>query len=355
MGDMILAMDDPYTQRVKASEPTGYNPHGHHGHKHRHGHSHGLVDPSIASSTRGLWALKWSFVGLMITALLQLVVVVMSRSVGLLADTIHNFADAATAIPLGIAFALARLRPTRRFTYGFGRVEDLAGLAIVATILASAIAAAYEAVNRLMHPQPIQMLWAVVVASLVGFGGNEAVAIFRIRVGREIGSAALVADGYHARIDGWTSLAVLVGAIGVGSGYPIADPLVGLLISAAIGWLVWQSARSILVRMLDGVETETIDQISHAARHVLHVEDVTDVRARWVGHRLRAEVNITVPGHLSVLDGHNIAREVRHQLMHHVPHLGNVIVHVDPSGQAGEHHHRIASHTHDGLPVHSHA
>ncbi len=351
---MVLAMDDLNTQPAETSEHTGCNPHGHHSHEHHYGHSHGVVDPSIASSARGLWALKWSFVGLMITALLQLVVVVMSRSVGLLADTIHNFADAATAIPLGIAFALARLRPTRRFPCGFGRAEDLAGLAIIATILASGTAAAYEAVSRLLHPQPIQMLWAVVLASLVGFGGNEAVAIFRIRVGRQIGSAALVADGYHARMDGWTSLAVLVGAIGVWSGYPIADPLVGLVISAAIFWLVWQSARSILVRMVDGVETETIEQIGHAARHVPQVEDVTDVRARWVGHRVHAEVSVTVPGHLSVLEGHNIAREVRHHLLHHVPHLGTATVHIDPSGQGGERHHRIVEHTHDGLPAHSH-
>lgn len=347
-------MHDLHPPGSQESDRPSHKPHGHHADGRHHGHSHGVVDPSIASSTRGLWALKWSFVALMITALLQLVVVVMSRSVGLLADTIHNFADAATAIPLGIAFALARLRPTRRFTYGFGRVEDLAGLAIIATILASAIAAAYEAVNRLLHPQPIYALWAVVLASLVGFSGNEAVAIFRVRIGRQIGSAALVADGYHARIDGWTSFAVLVGAIGVWSGYPIADPLVGLLISAAIGWLVWQSARSILVRMLDGVETETIDQINHTARHVPQVEDVTEVRARWVGHRLHAEVSVSVPGHLSVLEGHNIAREVRHQLIHHVPHLGNVTLHVDPSGQGSEHHHRIVEHTPDGLPVHSH-
>src|SRR6266403_411502 len=165
----------------------------HHGQEHHgHGHTHGVVDPSIASTTRGLWALKWSFIGLMITALLQVLVVVLSNSVALLADTIHNFADAATAIPLGIAFVLVRRGATRRFTYGLGRVEDLAGLVIVITIAASAVVAFYQAGQRFLHPQPVGFLWAVMLASVVGFIGNATVAILRIRVGRQIGSAALV-------------------------------------------------------------------------------------------------------------------------------------------------------------------
>ena len=188
-----------------------------------HGHAHGVVDPSIASTARGLWTLKWSCVGLTATALLQTIVVAFSGSIALLADTIHNFADAATALPLGVAFWLARRGATRRFTYGLGRAEDLAGLAIVVTILASALVAAFGSIARLLEPRPVEHLWAVVLASLLGFAGNEAVAVFRIRVGRQIGSAALVADGQHARVDGWTSLAVLVGALGVGAGYPLAD------------------------------------------------------------------------------------------------------------------------------------
>jgi cation diffusion facilitator family transporter len=337
--------------------------HGHEHHEHGHGsrstahghrHTHGVVDPSIVSTDRGLWALKWSFVGLMVTAMIQVGVFALSGSVGLLADTIHNFADAATAIPLGIAFLLAKRRATRRFTYGLGRVEDLAGLAIIVTIAASAVFASYEAIRRLLHPQPVEMLWAVMLASVIGFVGNEAVAVFRVRVGREIGSAALVADGYHARVDGWTSLAVLVGAVGVWAGYPLADPVVGILISAVIFILVWQAARAVLLRALDGVEAETLDAIGHAAGHVPSVEEVTDVRARWIGHRLHAEVSVTVPGGFSVAEGHEIAREVRHQLLHHLPHLGRVTVHVDPYGQSGERHHGIGEHAHDGLPTHFH-
>jgi cation diffusion facilitator family transporter len=313
-----------------------------------------VVDPSIASNERGLWALKWSFAGLFVTALFQVIVVIVSGSVGLLADTIHNFADAATAIPLAIAFWLGRRGVTRRFTYGLGRVEDFAGLAVILTILASAVVAAYESLQRLRHPQPVDFLWAVMIASAVGFIGNEAVALFRIRVGREIGSAALVADGYHARVDGWTSLAVFVGALGVWLGYPMADPLVGLGISVAIFVLVWQSAGSILMRMLDGMDAKTLEAIAHAAAHVPRVEEVSNVRARWIGHRIHAELNVTVTGGLSVSEGHDIAREVRHQLLHHLPHLGGVTVHVDPYGQSGDAHHRIAEHAHDDLPKHSH-
>jgi cation diffusion facilitator family transporter len=336
------------------TEPHAHGAHAHHANTEHHPHTHGVVDPSIASTTRGLWALKWSFVGLMITAVIQAIVVVLSGSVGLLADMIHNFADAATAIPLGIAFWLARRAATRRFTYGLGRVEDFAGLIILAIIVTSAAVAAREAIDRFLHPQPVTMLWAVMLASIIGFLGNEGVAVFRIRVGRQIGSAALIADGYHARVDGWTSLAVLIGAVGVWLGYPLADPIVGLVISAAIAVLVWQSARAIILRMLDGVDTEAVDAIAHAAAHIAGVEEVTDVRARWIGHRLHADVSVSVPGELSVAEGHAMAKEVRHQLLHHLPHLGGVAVHVDPLGEGGEGFHRIGEHTHDDFPMHRH-
>ena len=330
-------------------EPDAYTPGG-----HGHGHPHGFVDPSIAATTRGLRALKWSFVGLLGTALVQAVVVALSGSVALLADTIHNFADAATAIPLGIAFWLARWSATRRFTYGLGRVEDLAGIVIVITILASALMAAFQAASRLTHPQPVVMLGAVVGASVIGFLGNEVVAVFRIRVGRQIGSAALVADGYHARVDGWTSLAVLLGALGVWAGYPLADPVVGLLITAAIIWLGAQAGRTVLVRILDGVDLEVVEAVTHVAGHVPEVREVTDVRARWMGHRLHAELSVSVSPDLSIGAAHAVAKEVRHQLLHHVAHLGGVTVHVDPLGEGGDDHHRIAEHTHDGLPAHAH-
>lgn len=325
-----------------------------HHHNHEHDHTHGAIDPSITATERGIWAVKWSFIGLIITALIQLFVVLISGSVSLLADTIHNFGDAATALPLWVAFLLARRPSSKHFTYGYGRGEDLAGVIIVGLILISAVVAGYESIERLLNPQPLTYPAVVAGAAIIGFIGNEAVAIFRIKVGKEIHSAALIADGHHARIDGWTSLAVLAGAIGTWLGYPLVDPIVGLFITVAIGRIVWQSAALILTRMLDGVDPEIIDKIRHSATHAEGVETVSEVRARWIGHRLHAEVNVAVQPNLSVSQGHTVAVEVRHQLLHHLPYLENAIIHIDPANASGEDHHCIAHHTHDGLPVHSH-
>ena len=326
-----------------------------HNHRHdAHVHTHGAIDPSIFTTQRGMWAIKWSFFGLLATALFQVVIVFLSGSVALLADTIHNFGDAATAIPLWIAFAIARKKPSKRFTYGYGRVEGLAGVVIVLTILFSAIVAGRESIDRLFHPRTVEYLWAVIVASLIGFLGNEAVAQFRIKVGKEIGSAALIADGHHARVDGFTSLAVLFGAVGVWLGYPLADPIIGLVITAVILRIVWQSGKSIFARLLDGVDPEVIYEIKHAVNHTQGVCDVSEVRVRWLGHRLHAEINIAVSPEVSVERGHEIAKEVRHQLLHHLRYLSNATIHVDPVNASGEEHHRITEHTHDDLPTHSH-
>ena len=345
--------------------PSGGHGHGNHGHDHdhdhshehgygRHAHTHGVVDPTITTSERGIWAIKWSFVALAVTAAIQVAVVWLSGSVGLLADTIHNFGDAATAVPLWAAFALSRWKPSKRFPYGYGRVEDLAGVVIVLIIIFSAIAAGYETIQRFLHPQDVDYLWAVAGASIVGFAGNEIAAMLRIKAGREIESAALIADGYHARIDGLTSLAVLVGAIGVWLGYPLADPIVGLLITIVIAQIVWQSSKAIFARMLDGVEPAIIDEIREAASNAKGVEKVADVRARWLGHRLHADLSIAVASGHSVAQGHAIAKEVRHQLMHSLGYLSSVMVHIDPMEEAGDEFHRISEHSHDGLDVHSH-
>ena len=243
-------------------------------------HTHGTLDPALLTSQRGIWALKWSRWGLLATACFQLGIVLISHSVALLADTIHNFGDAAIAIPLWIAFIFARKQPTNRFTYGYGRVEDLAEIVIVLAILISGVVVGYESLARLFTPNPVAHLWAVVVASLVGFVGNEAVAVFRLKVGREIGSAALVAEGQHARTDGMASLAVLIGALGVWIGFPLSDPLVGLLLTLIIFKIGWDSGKSLFTRLLDGVDHEIIDEIRHPATHVAGVEDVAEVRVR---------------------------------------------------------------------------
>ena len=179
-------------------------------------------------------------------------------------------------------------------------------------------------------------------------------AVFRIKVGRQIGSAALIAEGQHARIDGLASLAVLIGAIGVGIGFPVGDPLVGLLITLVILKIGWDSGKSLFARLLDGVDHEVIDEVRHAANHVPGVEDIAEVRVRWIGHRLLAEVNIAVRSDLTVEQGHDIATEVRHQLLHHLRYLSNATIHIDPINASGERHHRIEEHVHDELPTHSH-
>ncbi len=325
------------------------------GHHHGgHHHTHGATNPALVASERGIWAVQWSFAGLAATALIQLAMVLLSGSVALLADTVHNFGDATTAIPLWVAFALATRGPSRRFTYGYGRLEDLAGAFVVLVILLSALVAGYESVRRLFNPQPVHYVEAVALAALVGFLGNEAVAQFRLHVGREIGSAALVADGYHARADGLASLSVLVGAAGVWAGFPMADPIVGLFITLMILRIVWESGEVVLARLLDGVEPWVVEEIEHAVRETPGVREVGEVRVRWLGHRLHAEVNLSVGPGLSVREGHDVAREVRHRLLHRLEYLSNATIHVDPDGASSEEHHRIGEHTHGGLPPHSH-
>jgi len=305
-----------------------------------HGHSHGAVDGEILASGRGIRVTKISLAVLLVTAIFQLVIVGFTGSVALLADTVHNFGDAATALPLWAAFTLSRKLPTKRFNYGYGRAEDLAGLLIVLSILATGIFAAYESISRLGNPPEIDYLWVVAVAAVIGFIGNEGVALYRMKVGKEIGSAALVADGHHARVDGLTSLTVLFGALGVWLGYPLADPIVGLVISAAILRIVVETAKSVFSRLLDGVEPEVPDEVRDVASVTDGVREVSEVRVRWLGHKMLAEVNIAVDPDLSVGSGHDIAEDVHHQLLHNLKYLSNATVHVDPVGLAGEEFHR---------------
>lgn len=326
-----------------------------HTHSHGHHHDHAQLPTDAASMThRGMKALLVSFCGLLLTAVFQLVIVVLSGSVALLSDTIHNFADASTAIPLWIAFRLSAKPATKRFTYGLGRLEDVAGLLIVITIFASAVLIAYEAIHRLIHPQPITHIGLVAIASIIGFTGNEIVAQYRIKIGKEIGSAALVADGYHARVDGLTSLAVLVSAAGSWFGYPIFDPLISIAISILILRIVYSSSKSVILRLIDGVDPSFVEQIRSTGKKVIGVLDITEVRIRWLGHRLIADANIAVESNLPIDQAHEIAGRVRHELLHDLIFLSDVIIHVDPINASGEKHHEIAEHSHDEFPKHSH-
>jgi cation diffusion facilitator family transporter len=332
--------------------------HEHDHHEHQHGlrdrmvhlvspHSHDAadkVDPALEGSREGIRVLWISLAALGLTAGLQAVVAAWSGSVALLGDTLHNLADALTAVPLGLAFLVGRRAPTRRYTYGYGRAEDLAGVVIVLFITASAAVAGYQAVQRLLHPAPVRHLLAVAIAALVGFAGNELVAQLRIRAGRRIGSAALVADGLHARTDGFTSLAVLVGAGGVAIGWHWADPVVGLLITLAILVVLRDAAREIYRRLMDAVDPAVLDAVERTLRGTPGVRALGTVRLRWIGHRLRAECEIVLDPHLSLVEAHRITVDAEHRLIHDVPKLAAATVHADPEPHDGTDHHEDLAH-----------
>ncbi|MDQ2808771.1 MAG: cation diffusion facilitator family transporter [Chloroflexota bacterium] len=341
-------------------DPADEHEHGDHDHAHNegvlagvlgifgigHGHSHGTVqvDSALEGSTSGIRALRTSLVILGATAVFQLVIVWISSSAGLLADTIHNFADALTALPLWVAFTLSRRSATRRFTYGYDRAEDVAGVFIVLIIFLSAAVAVWTSVEKLLHPAPMANIGWVVVAAIAGFIGNEWVAQVRIRTGQRIGSAALVADGQHARADGITSLAVLIGAFGALQGIAWLDPLVGLLITFAILVIGKQAGQAILYRLMDAVDPALVDQVEQTARRVAGVQGIHDVRVRWHGHQLIAELHSDVDPALSTVDSHAIAEAIRHALLHGIAGLGEALVHIDPAGHAPEHYHETTWH-----------
>ena len=339
--------------------PHGHGRGGEHGHEHGSGllakiqhvvrpHSHDAgdkVDAAMEASAEGIRALWISLAVLGATAVIQAVVVAFSGSVALLGDTLHNAVDALTALPLGVAFVVGRRPANRRYTYGYGRAEDLAGLVIIVFIAASSALAAFEAVDRLANPRPVTNLVAVAVAAGVGFMGNELVARYRIRVGRKIGSAALVADGLHARTDGFTSLAVLAGVAGVAVGWDWADPVVGLVITAAILVVLWQAAREIYRRLMDAVDPALVDQAEQTLRATPGVLDVGHVRLRWIGHQLYAECEVVVDGNATAVQAHQVAVAAEHDLLHALPRLKAALVHADPQAGPGHDLHAVlASH-----------
>ena len=311
-------------------------------------HSHDAgdkVDEALEGSAAGIRALWISLVVLGVTAVIQAIVVVFSGSVALLGDTLHNAVDALTALPLGVAFVIGRRPANRRYTYGYGRAEDLAGLVIIVFIAASSALATYEAVNRLANPRPVTNLIAVALAAGVGFLGNELVARYRIRVGRKIGSAALTADGLHARTDGFTSLAVLLGVGGVAMGWQWADPVVGLVITTAILVVLWQAAREICRRLMDAVDPALVDHAEQTLRATPGVLGVGQVQLRWTGHQLHAECEVLVDGNTTAVQAHEVAVAAEHALLHALPRLKSALVHADPQAAPGRDPHAVlASH-----------
>lgn len=304
---------------------------------HRHDDAETIAD-HVAASDDGLRALAISLAGLAATAVVQLAVVVASGSVALAADTIHNVADAFTAVPLGLAFLLGRRSPTRRYTYGYGRAEDLAGIVVVATIALSAGVTAWQAGERLLDPQGISRAGWVAAAGLVGFVGNEAVAAYRVRVGRRIGSAALVADGLHARTDGFTSLAVVAAALGSLAGWRRADPIVGLVISVAIVNVLRVAARDIYRRLMDAVDADLVDTVERQLAATPGVRAIERVRVRWVGHQLHVDADVVLGADLDLAGAHAILEDARHRLLHDTPRLADALLHASPPGDHDDPH-----------------
>ena len=319
-----------------------------HAQGHDHDHSALATDRSFLENQEGIRTV-WLALGLLLlTTVLQMIIFGLSGSVALLADTAHNLVDALNSIPLLIAFYLARRLPTRRYNYGFGKAEDVAGIFIVLSIAVSAVYIFWESFGKLFDPQPLTNVGWVAAAAIIGALGNEAVAFIQIRTGRKIGSAAMEADGLHARTDGLTSLAVLVAAIGAWLGFPIVDPLIGLLIGVVILLITWQAALTMWYRLMDAVEPNLLTTAEQVIMATAGVRTLSRVRMRWMGNRLHAEVHIVVDPDLSTTASHAITEEVRHRLFHEVARLAEVVVHVEP-GAASDTHHQETSH-HETMP-----
>src|SRR5712691_9319074 len=371
---MLASVSDDHLEQDHPHDEHEHHDHDEHGHdRHEHGHEHahpsGLVgrvlavvrphshdagdkvDAAMEASAQGIRALWISLAVLVATAALQAIVVAFSGSVALLGDTLHNAADALTAVPLAVAFLAGRRPPNRRYTYGYGRAEDLAGVIIVLIMALSSIAAATEAVQRLVHPHAVTDLVAVAIAAVVGFTGNEVVARYRIVVGRRIGSAALVADGLHARTDGFTSLAVLLGVGGVALGWNWADPVIGLVITVAILAVLRQAAREIYRRLMDAVDPALVDEAEQTLRSTPGVLGVGQVRLRWIGHLLRAECEIVIDPGATAIQSHQTTVSAEHALLHAIPRLAAALVHADPQSRRGADHHDILAAHRQAAPV----
>ncbi|MEX2486899.1 MAG: cation diffusion facilitator family transporter [Nitriliruptoraceae bacterium] len=322
-----------------AHDPTSPDEGHHHGALRRllheirpHGHDAAeAILTAEQASREGIRAAWISLVGMAATALAQLVIVAVSGSIALLADTVHNLGHLATTIPLLIAFRIGTREPTKRYPFGFRKAEDLVGLLIAGVIALSAGLIIWESIRALRDPRPIANLGWVFAAGLVGAAGNELVAVYRMRIGRRIGSAALVAEGQHARADGLTSIAVAIGAVGVWLGLPRADAIVGLLIAGAIVWILLDSLRSVVRRLMDGIDPSIVEHIAYVASDVQGVAFVDDVRARWSGHRLEAQLTVGVDARLDVADAHQITVRVHEMLTRSVAHLDAVTIHLHPS------------------------
>jgi cation diffusion facilitator family transporter len=303
---------------------------------HKHRHEHG--------NQAGLRAVQISTAGMFCVAAIQFVIAWIGGSAGLFADALHNFGDVFTTLALWIAFVISNRAANQRYTYGYYRAEDLAGIFIVLVIIASASASAIESIQKLTSGNIPTQIYLGMAAALVGVAGNELLAQYKIAVGKRINSVPLIADGQHSRSDGLTSLAAFVGLVGVKLGLSKADPIAGIVITIVILTIVYSTSRSVLQRLLDAVDPRIVPSIIATANTIPGVEAVTDVRARWVGHLLHVVMNIEVDAELTLSKAHAIAEEVRHHLFHDIKGISEVVIHTDPSSASGDYHQKMAHH-----------
>ena len=316
---------------------------------HSHNQSNLASDQAFLEDEEGIRTVWLALAALTVTSILQILIVLWSGSVALFADTVHNIGDGLNSIPLLIAFYLARRAATRRYTYGFARAEDVAGIFIVLSIAFSAGVIFWESFQKLFDPQPLTNLSWVAAAAVIGFLGNEAVALLQIRVGRKIGSAALVADGLHARTDGLTSLAVLLTVAGSWLGFPILDPIIGIVIGVVILFVTRDASVTMWYRLMDAIDPELLAQAESVVQKQVGVREMRRIRMRWTGHRLCTEVTVAVDPHLTTVQSHQIAEGLRHALFHEVPNLAEVVVHIEPWGEELASLHQLTAH-HEPVP-----
>src|SRR5216683_1048590 len=275
--------------------------HGEHGGHGGHGHEHGKVDADLYGNKAGLRAVQISTAGMLLVALIQFAIATIGGSAGLFADALHNLGDVFTTVALWIAFVISNRAANQRYTYGYYRSEDLAGIFIVLVIIASAVAGAVESIQKLTS-------------------GNVPTQIYLSMV------------------------AALVGLIGVRLGLPIADPIAGIVITLVIITFVYSTSRSVIQSLFDAVDPRIVPSIINTAQEVPGVEAVTDVRARWIGHTMHVVMNIEVDPELTLVKAHAIAEEVRHRLFHAIKGISEAVIHTDPSSESGDHHQSMAHH-----------
>lgn len=321
-----------------AHDHGGHDPEPGHDHRQGHGHRHAALDQELLTHARAVRVAWLSAAWLGATALLQFAIVAVSGSVGLFADALHNIGDVAGTASLLIALRLSRRSANDEFPYGWRRSEDLAGLLIVLAIAVSAGLAGWDSVRALLGDRhEVTNLGIAFAAALLGVVGNEGAALYRIRVGRQIDSVALIADGQHARTDGLASAAAALGIVGVWLGFPLADPLAGLAITVAIVWILVAVARDVLRRMLDAVEPDLLPRIRRVVAGVDGVDGLHDVRARYLGRSLVVQLHAEVDPELTLRAAHQLAEKVRHELVHAIPQIVAVDVHLDPTGDDSAH------------------